>query len=311
MLAPVAYLNGDWVSMDDMKVSVVDQGFTMGVHAMELTRTFQQKLFRIDDHLRRLYRTLHTMRLDPQLSIEEMARLSHEVIERNAAHFHSDDEMSLIHFITPGITPSYADIPAVEIPPTVGMHAFGINLGAFVDKYESGIHVVTARIRHQPPECMDPKLKVRSRLYWYLADKEAAQVDPAANSLVLDLQGNIAECHGANFLIVQDGTILSPTTRNMLEGVTWKTTLELAEKLGIPTVLRDITPHEAYNADEAFTTSSGICTMPVTKMDNIQIGDGKPGPIVKRLLEAWSELASYDIVERCRQARDRAQAPTA
>ena len=198
--------------------------------------------------------------------------------------------------------------PADEIVPTFGMHCFELNLGANFEKYQTGIHVVTARIRHQPPECMDPKLKVRSRLYWFIADNEAHLVDPQATALVLDLNGNIAECHGSNFLIVQDGVILSPTTRNMLEGITWKTTLELAEKVGIPVEIRDITPHEAYNADEAFITSSSICTMPVTKLDQIQIGSGQPGPIVQRLLEAWSELAGYDVVDRCRLLHDRQRA---
>ena len=204
--------------------------------------------------------------------------------------------------------------PADEIVPTFGMHCFELNLGANFEKYQTGIHVVTARIRHQPPECMDPKLKVRSRLYWFIADNEAHLVDPQATALVLDLNGNISECHGSNFLIVQDGRILSPTTRNMLEGVTWKTTLELAAKAGIPVEIRDITLHEAYNADEAFITSSSICTMPVTKLDNIQIGNGKPGPVVKLLLEAWSGLAGYDVVERCRQlvprTHDRAKQAT-
>ena len=125
------------------------------------------------------------------------------------------------------------------------MHCFDLKLGNNFDNYQTGIHVVTARVRHQPPECMDPKLKVRSRLYWFIADKEAQLVDPKATALVLDLDGNIAECHGSNFLIVQDGAVLSPTTRNMLEGVTWRTTLELAEKVGIPVEIRDITPREA------------------------------------------------------------------
>lgn len=300
MNSPLAYLNGEYIPMSEAKISVIDQGFTMGVHAMDLTRTFSHKLFRLEDHVDRLYRTLRTMRVDPGVSFDEMARLSHEIVQKNAESINQLDELGLIHFVTPGTTPGYADVPREQIPPTFGMHTFVLQLGSCFQNYQRGIHVVTARIRHQPPECMDPKLKVRSRLYWFLADNEVQQVDPQATSLVLDLQGNIAECHGANFLIVQNGEIHSPTTRNMLEGVTWKVTLQLAEKLGIKVVLRDITPHEAYNADEAFTTSSTVCTMPVTKIDNIPVGDGNPGPVVKRLLEAWSELAGYDIVQRSR-----------
>lgn len=304
MHLPVTFLNGEFATMDDMKISVVDQGFTMGVHAMDLTRTFSHKLFRLEHHVRRLYRTLHTLRIDSGISMEDMVRLSDELAEKNSAHIAADEEFGLIHFVTPGTTPGYHVGPGL-IEPTVGMHCFALNLGGNYDNYQTGIHVVTARVRHQPPECMDPKLKVRSRLYWFVADNEAHLVDPKATALVLDLEGNIAECHGSNFLIVQDGKILSPTTRNMLEGVTWRTTLELAEKVGIPVEIRNITPHEAYNADEAFITSSSICTMPVTKLDNLQIGDGKPGPIVKRLLEAWSELVGYDVVARCKQLHDR------
>ena len=304
MNSPIAYLNGEFIPMSEAKVSVLDQGFTMGVHAMELTRTFGHQLFRLEDHLKRLSRTLHTLQIDPGVSFDEMAGLSHKIIEKNSQAIDGRDELALIHFVTPGMTPSYTNVPRDQIPPTFGMHCFLIGFGSFLPSYEKGIHVVTARIRHQPPECMDPKLKVRSRLYWFLADNEAHQVDPNATSLVLDLQGNIAECHGANFLIVQNGEIHSPTTRNMLEGVTWKVTLELAEALGIKVVLRDITPHEAYNADEAFITGSSICTLPVTKIDNIQVGDGKPGPIVNQLLEAWSQQAGYDILQRCREHRE-------
>jgi branched-chain amino acid aminotransferase len=308
MNGPIAYLDGDFIPLSEARVSVLDQGFTMGVHAMELTRTFGQKLFRLEDHLTRLYRTLQTMRLDPGISRQEIELLSHEIVERNAEHFEHQEELGLIHFVTPGTTPSYTDVPREQIAPTFGMHTFSLNLAGFAEKYENGVHVVTARIRHQPPQCMDPKLKVRSRLYWFIADNEAQMVDRDATALVLDVDGNIAECHGSNFLIVQNGEIHSPTTRNMLEGITWKTTLELAEDLGIKVVLRDITPHEAYNSDEAFITSSGFCTMPVTKIDNIRVGDGLPGPVVRRLLEAWSELAGYDIVERCRGAAN-AQLP--
>ena len=300
MNGPIAYLDGDFIPLSEARVSVMDQGFTMGVHAMELTRTFGHKLFRLDQHLTRLDHTLHTMRLDPGISRQEMEQLSHEIVAQNAVHFEPQQELALIHFVTPGTTPSYTDVPRDRIPPTFGMHTYSLNLAGYAKKYENGVHVVTARIRHQPPQCMDPKLKVRSRLYWFIADNEAQMVDPNAVAMVLDVDGNIAECHGSNLLIIQNGEIHSPTTRNMLEGITWKTTLELAGKLGIRVVLRDITPHEAYNADEAFITSSGMCTMPVTRIDNIQVGTGRPGPVVGRLLEAWSELAGYDILERCR-----------
>ena len=305
MTEPVAYLNGAYVPFSEAAVSVVDQGFTMGVHAMELTRTFGHKLFRLEAHLDRLYRTLKSLRLDPRMTPDALAEASHDLVARNARLAHPTDELGLIHFVTPGTTPSYSAIPADRILPTVGMHTFIVPLGKLVERYENGLRLVTVPLRHQPPECMDPKLKVRSRLYWYLADIHAHMVDPAAVPLVLDIHGNIAECHGANFLMVADGVIHSPTTRNMLEGVTWRTTFELAGQLGIEVVLRDITLHDAYNADEAMIASSTMCHVPVTMIDDIPVGDGRPGPIWRKLMDAWTRLAGYDIVDRCRAVRER------
>ena len=308
MIESTTYLNGRFMPLSEARVSVIDQGFTMGVHAMEVTRTFNQKLFRLDDHLDRLYRTLKSIRVDPRMSREQMAEICQETIARNSESLEPTDELALIQFVTPGPTPFYAGLPADQLPPTIGMHTYVISFGGFVGMYDNGIHLVTVPLRHQPPECMDPKLKVRSRLYWHLADVHAHMVDPSATSLVLDIHGNIAECHGSNLLIVHKGELHSPTTRNMLEGITWKVTLELAEKLGIKVVLRDITLHDAYNADEAFITSSTMCDMPVTKIDNVPIGDGKPGPIWRKLMEAWNGEAGYDILQRCRHAKNRADA---
>ena len=305
MAEPLAYLNGEFVPFSQACVSIADHGFTMGVHAMELTRTFNQRLFRLDAHLERLYRTLKSIRLDPKMARDELARVTHELVARNAELAHPSDELAVIHFVTPGMTPAYTDTPADQIPPTVGMHTNVVPLGGFADQYDNGLHLVCVPLRHQPPECMDPKLKIRSRLYWYLTDIHAHMVDPAAMPLVLDIHGNIAECHGANFLMVRDGAIHSPTTRNMLEGITWQTTLELAEKRGIEIVLRDLTLHDAYNADEAFITSSTMCDVPVTKIDNLPIGDGKPGPIWRKLMDGWNELAGYDVIGRCRQIKRR------
>ena len=115
MNGPIAYLDGDFIPLSEARVSVLDQGFTMGVHAMELTRTFGRKLFRLDDHLTRLYRTLHTMRLDPGISRQQMARLSHETVERNAEHFEPREELGLVHFVTPGTTPSFTDVPRAQV----------------------------------------------------------------------------------------------------------------------------------------------------------------------------------------------------
>jgi branched-chain amino acid aminotransferase len=162
-------------------------------------------------------------------------------------------------------------------------------------KMKTGVHVVTPSIRHVPPQCYDPKMKYRSRMHYYLADQEARQVDPDAIALLLDLDGNVTETGGANFLIVEKGTIVSPTTVNTLPGISRAMVIELAGKLGIPFVERDIQVYSVINADEAFTCSTPYCVMPVTKINGVPIGDGRPGPTMKRLLAAWSDAVGLDI----------------
>src|SRR5205823_400528 len=111
----------------------------------------------------------------------------------------------------------------------------------------------------------------RSRMHYYLADQEARLVDPDAIALLLDLDGNLTETSGANFMIVERGTIVAPTTANTLPGVSRAMVIGLAAKLGIPFVERDLQVYSAINADEAFLTSTPYCVMPVTRINGIAI----------------------------------------
>ena len=161
-----------------------------------------------------------------------------------------------------------------------------------------GAHVVTPAIRHVPPQCVDPKTKNRSRMHWWLADQQSHTVDPNATSLLLDLDGNITECSGANFVIVSDRTVYSPTSRNILEGVSLLTARELAGSLGLDWVEKDLQPYDVVNADEAWLTSTPFCVAPCTKINNIPIGNGKPGPFFYRMMEAWSIHVGVDLLQQ-------------
>src|SRR5262249_33306397 len=147
----------------------------------------------------------------------------------------------------------------------------------WASKMQNGVNLVTPSIRHVPPQCVDPKMKCRSRMHYYLAEKEARLADPDAAALLLDLDGNIAETNAANFLMVTGGAIHSPTTRNTLPGISRAVVMGLAAKLGIAFIERDIQLFEAVNAEEAFLSSTPFCLMPVTRINGIPIGEGKPG----------------------------------
>jgi branched-subunit amino acid aminotransferase/4-amino-4-deoxychorismate lyase len=294
---PLVYLNGRMVPASQAHLAIYDAGVVLGATVTEMTRTFRRQLFRLEDHLDRLGRSLRYTRMDIGLSKADLAGISHELIAHNTRLLNEGGDLGLIHFVTAGEYPTYAGMAGRQArpTPTVCVHTFPLPFELWAGKMQSGAHLVTPSIRHVPPQCYDPKMKYRSRLHFYLADKEAQLVDPDASALLLDLDGNVTETSGANFLLVERGTLVSPTLVNTLPGVSRATVIELASKLGIPFVERDIQVFSIINADEAFTASTPYCLMPVTKINGVSIADGKPGPIFRRLLDAWSKEVGVDI----------------
>lgn len=302
MTEPVVFLTGKMLPASQAKLNIYDLGIVLGATVTEMTRTFKKQPFRLEDHVDRLLRSLKYTRMDTGMSRDDFLKATRQLIEHNAALIPADEELGVVHFVTPGETPIYAGSAAgnARTTPTVCIHSFPLPFEFWAEKMKVGAHVVTPSIRHVPPQCYDPKMKYRSRMHYYLADKEANLVDPSAIALLLDLDGNVTETSGANFLIVEHGTIVSPTLRNTLPGVSRQTVIELAAKLGIPFVERDIQVHSVMNADEAFLSSTPFCVMPVTKINGVAIGTGTPGPVVGKLLSAWSERVGVDIAGQIR-----------
>ena len=241
--------------------------------------------------------------MDVRETRAELTAATLEVAAHNARLLEAGGELGIVHFVTAGEYPIYAggSGQVARTTPTVCCHTFPLPLERWAGKMRTGMHVVTPSIRHVPPQCYDPKMKYRSRMHFYLADQEARLVDPEAVALLLDLHGNVTETSGANFLMVERGSIVSPTTANTLPGVSRAMVRELAGKLGIAFVERDLQVHDVVNADEAFLTTTPYCLMPVTKINGLAIADGKLGAIGKRLLEAWSAEVGLDIAAQIRE----------
>jgi len=311
MAEPLVYLNGRMVPAAQAHLAIFDAGFVLGATVTELTRTFRHRLWRLDAHLDRLFRSLCTTRIDIGLSPEQLTRISEDLVTHNARLVGPDDELGLIHFVTPGAYPTYA--PRVDgasgTGPTVCIHTFPLPFELWAKRMQLGAHVVTPDTRQVPPQCWDPKIKCRSRMHYYLADQEARLVDPEALALLLDLQGNVAETNGANFLIVERGTIAAPTTVNTLPGISRAMVMELAAKLAIPFVERELHVHDVMNADEALLSSTPYCLMPVTRINGAPIGAGLPGPTFHKLLAAWSAAAGLDIGQQIQDGARRRTEP--
>ena len=291
------YINGKFVPESEAKISIFDAGFCTGEGITEVTRTFKHKPFKLDEHIKRLYRSLKMTGIDPGMKTEEMTRLTLEVLKRNLPLIEEDDDCCIVHNITAGER-GHPYFGGGAGSTTVVIYCAPVGFRWYARQYETGIHLVTPSNRMYPPQCLDPKIKHRSRMYARIAELQAKLVDPEARALLLDLEGNISEGTGFNLFIVTDGVLRTPTTRNILAGISRATVLELAEKMGIPAVEEDLQPYDVYNADEAFYTSTSPCVLPVTKFNGAPIGDGVPGPITKRLLKAWSDLVGVDIVKQ-------------
>ncbi|UCH24664.1 MAG: aminotransferase class IV [Trueperaceae bacterium] len=297
MTEPVVYLNDRFVPASQASLNIYDLGIVLGATVTEMTRTFGHQPFRLEDHLARLYRSCKYVGIPLALDQAELFEISMELIRMNSGLIGPGDDLGVVHFVTPGEQPLYAGSAAgsARRTPTVCVHSFPLPFFAWRHLLTDGAHVVTPAVRHVPPECVDPKAKNRSRLHWFIADQQSQAVDPQATSLLLDLQGNITECSGANFLICAGRTVYAPTSRNILEGVSMVTVRELAKDLGLAWVEKDLQPYDVINADEAWLTSTPYGLAPCTKINGVAIGDGKPGPIYHELSAAWSRLVGLDI----------------
>jgi len=298
---PWVYLNGEFVPASEASVAIYDAGIVIGTTITDLARTFGHRIFRLEDHVDRLYRSCKYARIEPPVPREETLKVSLELVRRNAELIPEEQDLAVVWFITPGEFRMYAGSAGAprELEPTFCIHTFPLPFQLWRHYYTEGVHVVTPSIRHIPPQCLDPKIKHRSRIHWWLADQEAHLVDPKAVALCLDLDGNVTETGGANFLIVRDGTVVQGDPRNILPGISQRTVREFCRELGIPYEIRNFQVYDVMQANEAFLASTPYCLAPVTRINGVPIRDRRPGgPIFRRLMEAWGERVGLDIVRQ-------------
>ena len=298
MNEPVVYLNDDFVPASRAHINIYDLGIVLGATLTEMTRTFRHEPFRLEEHVKRLLRSCRYAGIELELDHPGLVERTRSLVETNSRLIGPEQDLGVVHFVTPGENQVYAGSAGrpARPAPTLCIHSFPLPFSVWRSYFEQGAHVVTPSIRHVPPQCVDPKTKNRSRLHYWMADRQTQAVDPAATSLLLDLDGNLTECSGANFVVVENGTVFTPTSRNILEGVSLVTLREMAPDLGLGWVEKDLQPYDAVNADEAWLTSTPYCLAPCTRINDTPIGDGRPGTLFGRVMEAWSRRVGMDIL---------------
>ncbi len=307
MSEPVAYLNGDFVPQSALAVPVYDAGFVLGTTISEQLRTFGGRLFRVEQHLRRLFASLDVVGIDPALSAAEFAEIGKELVSRNRQQVDPDDDLGLAMFVTPGPYPTFA--PPGATGPTVCLHTYPAPFDRFVHLYEQGDALAVPEVRQVPAECWPRNLKCRSRMHYYLADRQARQIDPHGRALLLDENGFVTEATTASLVIVEPGpVIVSPRHENILPGISVSVVAELAGRLDIPFVERDLQPADVAAADEVLLAGTTPCVLPVVRFDGAPVGAGRPGPVFRRLIEAWGERVGVDIIAQAKRFSRRAMA---
>ena len=298
----LVYIRGEMCPASQAHIAIYDAAVVLGATVTDLARTFQGQLYRLEDHVRRFYRSCRYARIEPRIDPDQTMAICRELVAHNRPLAGQDAELAVVLFISPGEFAVYAGAAGMagEQEPTLCIHTFPLPFSLWSSYFSEGAHVVTPSIRQVPPVCVDPKIKCRSRMHWWLADQETHLVDPKAVSLCLDLDGNITETGGSNFLMAREGAVFSPSPRSILRGISLETVAELCGELEIPFVERDFQVYDVINADEAWLATTPYCLAPVTKINGMPIGGGDSGPLFTRLIEAWSERVGVNIVDQVR-----------
>lgn len=305
MSGRMVYFNGTFVPEEEARLSIYDSALMFGDMVFEMTRSFNKVQFKLCEHLERLYASIKYTHIPLEMTIDEMEEAVLETIRLNEPFFEKDDEHRIMINVSRGLLGIYEDVVGVSKGPNVIIADFPLRwtVSSMGHLYDNGINAVIPSQRAIPAYLLEPKVKNRSRLHYLMANIEVSNYAGEDNwALLLDLDGFIAEGTGDNFLIVKDGELITPEPRNILRGISREYILkELAPELGIPCHEKNIEPYDVMDADEAFMTGTPFCILPVTKLNSVQIGDGKMGEITKLLLDKWSENVGIDVIAQIKE----------
>ena len=291
----VAYFNGRFVPEREVVLPFRDRGFKYGDAAFDMTRTFRGRPFKLKEHVDRLYRSLRYLRIDPGLSAGEMVAASEEVLERNRHFLTPDTDYWVGQRVSRGVD-AVGDEGWEHTGPNVIVECIPLPLKNRARLFRDGIDIVVPPTRRVPPDSLSPRAKTHNYLNLITADLEAKAQDKEAWSVLLDTNGHLAEGIGSNIFLVRDGAVVTPHERWVLPGVSRAAVIELCGKLGIACAEADLDLYDAATADEIFMTSTSLCICPVRSIGGRQLPGPIPGPVTRRLTEAYAESVGCDFV---------------
>lgn len=291
-----AYFNGRFALETDIVIPYRDRSFNRGDGCFDMTRTFDGRIFRLEEHVERLYRSLRYLSIDIGLEPKEMIAISEQVVERNEPLRAAAGDWWVAQRISRGVD-AVGDEGWEHTGPQVIVDCTPLPLRKRAAHFRDGIDVAVPSIRRTPPSMQSPRAKTHNYLNLILADREVKTARPDAWSILLDGHGNLCEGVGSNIFVVRGDRVYTPREQYVLPGVSRRTVIELAGRLGIQCEERDLDVYDAVTADEVFLTSTSLCICGVRSVNGQPIGDGRiPGPITRRLTDAYVALVGTDFV---------------
>ena len=278
------YINGKFYDQQDAKISVFDHGLLYGDGVFEGLRSYGGKVFRLEQHLDRLWDSARAILLEIPMSREEMGQAINESLVNNGIEDGYIRALVTRGAGTLGLDPNRTSDPQVVI--------IAQNIALYPDEfYESGLEIITVSVVRNHPEALNPRIKSLNYLNNILAKIEGLRAG-CVEALMLNHRGEVAECTADNIFLVSDGALLTPSVdAGILEGITRDAVIELAKQASIEVREQTLSKHDVYTADECFLTGTAAEVVPVVKVDSRRIGDGKPGPITRDLKDRFHRLA--------------------
>ncbi len=277
------YIDGEMLPESQAKVSVFDHGLLYGDGIFEGIRFYNGRVFRLEQHIRRLYDCARAILIKIPLTREEMIAATCATVRANGL---KDGYIRLV--ITRGVGPM--GLSPYKCPtPSVIIIADTISLYP-AESYRTGLTMATVATRRPSHDILSPQVKSLNYLNNIMAKVEALQAG-AEEGLMLNDVGLVAECTGDNLFIVRDGVISTPPlTAGALDGITRGVVFDIAGELGIPIRERDLSRHDVFIADECFLTGTAAEVIAAVKLDQREIGSGKPGPVTGKVIARFREL---------------------
>ena len=274
------WIDGKLYDKADARISVYDHGLLYGDGVFEGIRVYNGRIFESDAHLDRLWDSAKAIRLNIPVSREQFRSAMEETVRANGFK-----DCYIRAVVTRGAGDLGID-PRKSHRPTVFIIADLISVYP-KEMYEKGMSIITSSVIRNHPNALSARIKSLNYLNNILAKIEANDAG-ASEAVMLNHEGNVSECTADNIFIVREGQVQTPTPSDgILEGVTRKVMLQLCRRMQIPAVEKILQRHDLYIANECFLTGTGAEVAPVTKIDGREIGNGQPGPITRRLIEAF------------------------